>query len=127
MEMIAMLNGLHAAPRTANDYLEQGLSRTISSNVYAGLGGVPMSPEQAMLVARANTVVDSRYSARLGALPMSAREYAMASGMNQVTSGAMWARNGGSLMGIAAPKNPWLAAGALLVGLAAVGWFLKRK
>ena len=126
MEMIAMLNGLHAAPRTANDYLEQGLSRTISSNVYAGLGRVPMSPEQEMLAARANTVVDTRYNA-LGALPVSAREYAIASGVNNVTSGAMWARNGGGLMGLAAPKNPWLAAGAVLLGLAAVGWFLKKK
>ena len=33
MEMIAMLNGLNglgASPRTARDYLNQGLSRTIS-------------------------------------------------------------------------------------------------
>lgn len=126
MEMIAMLNGM---PQTMTDYLDQGLSRTISSNRYAGLGRVPMSPEQEMLAARANTVVDQRYHAALGALPVPARDYAFASGMDNVTSGAMWARNRqGSLAGLGAmtASNPWVMAGGLLLGLAAVGWLLKK-
>lgn len=130
MEMIAMLNGLNglgASPRTANDYLQQGLSRTISSNIYAGLGRVPMTPEQEMMAARSGTIADTRYSVnQLGALPMSAREYAISSGVNQVTSGAMWARNmPSSLGGLGAmgSTSPWLLAGGLLLGLAAVGYF----
>ena len=90
MEMIAMLNGLGATPRTAMDYLDQGLSRTIASSQYnPRLAGIPMSPEQAMMAARANTIADHRYSVnQLGALPVSAREYAIESGMDNVTSGA---------------------------------------
>ena len=120
-----MLNGL---PQTQSDYLARGLSRTISSNVYAGLGYAPMSPEQAMMAARSSTIADTRFSVnQLGALPMAAREYAIASGMNNVTSGAMWARNrASSLAGLGAgigSTSPWLLAGGLLLGLAAVGYF----
>ena len=123
MEMIAMLNGL--PPQTMNDYLNRGLSRTISSNVYAGLGRAPMSPEQAMMAARSGTIADTRYSVnQLGALPMTAREYAIESGMNNVTSGAMWARNNGlGGLGAMGSTSPWLLAGGLLLGLAAVGYF----
>jgi hypothetical protein len=123
MEMIAMLNGL---PQTQSDYLARGLSQTISSNVYAGLGRAPMSPEQAMMAARSGTIADTRYSVnQLGALPMTAREYAIESGMSNVTSGAMWARNNGTLAGLGAmgSTSPWLLAGGLLLGLAAVGYF----
>jgi hypothetical protein len=125
MEMIAMLNGL--PPQTMRDYLDRGLSRTISSNIYAGLGRVPMTPEQEMMAARSGTIADTRYSVnQLGALPMSAREYAISSGVNQVTSGAMWARNRASSLaglGAASSTSPWLLAGGLLLGLAAVGYF----
>jgi hypothetical protein len=123
MEMIAMLNGL---PQTQSDYLARGLSQTISSNVYAGLGRAPMSPEQAMMAARSGTIADTRYSVnQLGALPMTAREYAIESGMSNVTSGAMWARNNGTPAGLGAmgSTSPWLLAGGLLLGLAAVGYF----
>jgi hypothetical protein len=126
MEMIAMLNGLGATPRTAMDYLDQGLSRTIASSQYnPRLAGIPMSPEQAMMAARANTIADHRYSVnQLGALPVSAREYAIESGMDNVTSGAMWARNrAGSLAGLgAAPTSPWLLALGMLGAFAAIGY-----
>jgi hypothetical protein len=128
METIAMLNGLGASPRTANDYLDQGLARTIASSQYnPRLAGVPMSPEQAMMAARSSTIADTRFNVnQLGALPVPARDYAIASGMNNVTSGASWARNmPASLGGLGAmgSTSPWLLAGGLLLGLAAVGYF----
>jgi hypothetical protein len=121
MEMIAMLNGL--PPQTMRDYLDRGLSRTISSNVYAGLGRVPMTPEQEMLAARSGTIASRQFSVnQLGALPMSAREYAISSGVNQVTSGAAYKNYGLAGLGAMGSTSPWLLAGGLLLGLAAVGY-----
>ena len=127
MEMIAMLNGLGSTPRTAMDYLDQGLARTISSNRYAGLGYAPMSPEQVALAARSNTVVSRQYAPMLAGAPVSAREYAFESGMSNVTSGAAYKNYGlgagfGEMM-----KSPWVVAGGFLLAFAAVGYLLKRK
>ena len=132
MEMIAMLNGLGAAPRTAMDYLDQGLSRTISSNRYAGvsqgLGYAPMSPEQAAMSARYGIIANRQYSTMLGAAPVSARDYAFESGMGNVTSGAAYKNYSGLGAGFGEMmKSPWVVAGGFLLAFAAVGYLLKRK
>ena len=80
-----------------------------------------------MMAARSSTIADTRYNVnQLGALPMTARDYAIEAGVGQVTSGASWARNSGTLMGLGAmdaKTSPWLVAGGLLLAFAAVGYF----
>jgi hypothetical protein len=122
-------NGMGAVPRSGAYYAAQADRGSFHSGQWTGMSvservGIqraaltdrgPVTPEQAMLMAKNGTVSSNRYNANLAAAPMPVRDYELAIRTNTIASGSYRAQSviGNPLNTVTlggAPMTPALAA-----------------
>jgi hypothetical protein len=100
-------NGMGAVPRSGAYYAAQANRGSFHSGQWEGMsvservgiqraaltGRGPITPEQAMLMAKNGTVSSRQYSANLAAAPMPVRDYEMAIRTNTIASGSYRAQS----------------------------------